>query len=85
MSAIGLELGEFLSHRLALLRRPPLTRRELQVLGLVANGYSGPQIAGRLEISVATVGSHMKNIYERLGVSDRAAAVANGLRSGLIK
>jgi DNA-binding CsgD family transcriptional regulator len=85
LGAIGYELGAFLSHHRAQLRPPWLTPREMQILRLVADGFSGPQIADQLEISVATVGTHMKHIYQRLGVSDRAAAVAVGIRSGLIE
>lgn len=84
MGAIGHELGEFLSHRRGQLRPPSLTPREMQILRLAADGCSGPQIADQLEITVATVGTHMTHIYQRLGVSDRAAAVAVGIRSGLI-
>ena len=84
MGAIGHELGEFLSHRRGQLRPPSLTPREMQILRLAADGFSGPQIADQLEITVATVGTHMTHIYQRLGVSDRAAAVAVGIRSGLI-
>jgi ATP/maltotriose-dependent transcriptional regulator MalT len=61
-----------------------LSKRELEVLALAAEGNSGPQIAGRLSLSPATVKTHFENIYEKLGVSDRAAAVARGLRAGLI-
>jgi len=85
MGAIGHELGAFLSHHRGQLRPPWLTPREMQILRLAADGFSGPQIADQLEISVATVGTHMKHIYQRLGVSDRAAAVAVGIRTGLIE
>jgi ATP/maltotriose-dependent transcriptional regulator MalT len=57
-------------------RRAGLTRREVQVLSLVAQGLSNPQIAERLVVSEHTVHRHMANIYARLGVSSRAAAVA---------
>ena len=61
-----------------------LTPRERQVLELAAEGLSGPQIAAELVLSRSTVKRHFDNIYARLGVSDRAAAVARGLRHGLI-
>jgi PAS domain S-box-containing protein len=61
-----------------------LSNRELEVLGLAAEGNTGPQIATRLSLSPATVKTHFENLYEKLGVSDRAAAVAQGLRTGLI-
>jgi DNA-binding CsgD family transcriptional regulator len=62
----------------------PLTPREREVLQLAAEGLSGPSIAKRLVVSPNTVKTHFSNIYEKLGVGDRAAAVARGLRLGLI-
>ena len=53
-----------------------LTRRESEVMALVADGLSNRQIAERLVVSEHTVHRHMANIYARLGVSSRAAAVA---------
>ncbi|MGH2852526.1 MAG: response regulator, partial [Solirubrobacteraceae bacterium] len=52
-----------------------LTAREGEVLVLIAEGASAPQIGARLHLSTGTVKSHLKNLYEKLGVSDRAAAV----------
>jgi PAS domain S-box-containing protein len=82
---IGSEIGEFLSRRSGELGPPVLTSRELEVLQLAANGDSGAEIAERLIVSPATVKSHFSNIYPKLGASGRAAAVAAGLRQGLIK
>lgn len=65
--------------------RRTLTPRERQIIDLVALGYSCPQIAGRLFLSVATVRTHVKNVYEKLEVGDRAAAVAEAMRRGLIR
>jgi DNA-binding CsgD family transcriptional regulator len=62
----------------------PLTPRELEVLELAANGLNGPGIAERCVLSTATVRTHFGNIYAKLGVSDRAAAVAKAMRLGLI-
>jgi two-component system nitrate/nitrite response regulator NarL len=62
-----------------------LTAREQEVLGMLASGASAPEIARRLFLSPATVKSHLHNVYEKLGVSDRAAAVAEGMRRGLIR
>jgi two-component system nitrate/nitrite response regulator NarL len=62
-----------------------LTPRERDVLRLVAEGHSGPQIAARLYIEPSTVKTHLDNIYEKLGVSERAAAVAEGMRRGLVE
>jgi DNA-binding CsgD family transcriptional regulator len=84
LAEIGLELGRFLQHRRAELGPPRLSSRELQVLRLAAEGNSGPEIAGQLTVSPATVKTHFEHIYEKLGVSDRAGAVAYALRIGLI-
>ena len=50
----------------------------------MAEGWSAPRIATELYLSTATVKTHQHNIYEKLGVSDRAAAVAEAMRRGLI-
>jgi two-component system, NarL family, nitrate/nitrite response regulator NarL len=60
--------------------RPVLTTREREVLALMADGLSGPQIAERLIVALPTVKSYQARLYEKLGVSDRAAAVAQGMR-----
>jgi DNA-binding NarL/FixJ family response regulator len=62
----------------------PLSRRELEVLELVAAGSSNREAAARLFISEATVKSHLLNIYAKLGVGDRAAAVAEAFHRGLL-
>ncbi|MDX6582069.1 MAG: two-component system, NarL family, nitrate/nitrite response regulator NarL [Solirubrobacterales bacterium] len=62
----------------------PLTPRELEVLQLAAEGLSGPKIAERLVLSPATVKTHFSNIYKKFGLSGRGAAVARGIRLGLI-
>lgn len=54
---------------------PTLTRRQREVLHLVAAGYSNKQIARHLELSVGTVRTHLEKIYGELGVSNRTAAV----------
>jgi two-component system, NarL family, nitrate/nitrite response regulator NarL len=61
-----------------------LSAREREVLELLASGASAPEIARQLYLSPATVKSHLHNVYEKLGVSERAAAVAEGMRRGLI-
>jgi PAS domain S-box-containing protein len=63
----------------------PLTPRELEVLGLAANGLIGPKIADELVLSPATVRTHFENIYRKLNAPDRAAAVAKAMRLGLIR
>ena len=65
--------------------RPALTPREREILLLTADGHSAPAIAGRLHLSPATVKTHLQSLYEKLGVSDRAAAVAAAMRQGLLE
>ena len=62
----------------------PLTRREIELLQLAADGLTGPMIAEELVLSRATVRTHFENIYSKLVVRDRAGAVAKGMRLGLI-
>ena len=65
--------------------RPVLTSREREVLVFLADGSSAPQIAEKLYLSPATVKTHLANLYGKLGVSDRAAAVAEAMRRGLLE
>jgi DNA-binding NarL/FixJ family response regulator len=60
-----------------------LTQRGVDVLKLMANGLSNPQIAGKLFISEATVKTHMNNIFSKAGLRDRGQAVAYAFRKGL--
>lgn len=62
-----------------------LTSREREVLGLVARGCSTPEIGRRLFVSHTTVKTHLANAYQKLGVSDRAAAVAQAMKRGLVE
>jgi DNA-binding NarL/FixJ family response regulator len=62
----------------------PLSRRELEVLSLVAAGTTNREAAARLFISEATVKTHLLHIYAKLGVGDRAAAVAEAFNRGLL-
>ena len=62
----------------------PLTSRESEVLGLVGHGLSNKMIARELHISEHTVKFHISSIYSKLGVSNRAEAVSQGARHGLI-
>jgi two-component system nitrate/nitrite response regulator NarL len=64
---------------------PALTRREQEILHLIAAGKSLPEIAKELFLGLTTVKTHVQHLYEKLGVSDRAAAVANAMRRGLIE
>ena len=65
--------------------RPILTAREREVLTLLAEGLSGPQIAERLIVALPTVKTHQARLYDKLGVSERAAAVAEAMRRGLLE
>jgi DNA-binding NarL/FixJ family response regulator len=62
----------------------PLSAREREVLGLVARGSGNREIARSLFISEATVKTHLVHVYEKLGVRDRAAAVAAAYEQGLL-
>ena len=64
---------------------PVLTDREREILRLIADGKSLPEIAKQLFIGVTTVKTHVQHLYEKLGVSDRAAAVAVAMRRGLLE
>ena len=61
----------------------PLSERELEVLGLIADGRSVGEIATLLYLSPSTVKTHVKRTYRKLGVSGRGAAVAEAMRRGL--
>jgi DNA-binding CsgD family transcriptional regulator len=63
---------------------PKITRREAQVLELLARGHRHAEVALRLGVSAHTVSSHAKNIYRKLGVRSAVAAVALALERGLI-
>ncbi len=65
--------------------RPRLSPREREILTLAAEGRSGPEIARILFLSPSTVKTHLANIYDKLDVSDRAAAVAKALREGVLQ
>jgi two-component system nitrate/nitrite response regulator NarL len=64
---------------------PALTPREREILRLIADGKSFPEIAALLFLGVTTVKTHVQHVYEKLGVSDRAAAVAEAMRRRLIE
>jgi two-component system nitrate/nitrite response regulator NarL len=65
--------------------RPLLTEREQQVLVMISEGLTAPRIGRRLHLSTATVKTHLQHVYEKLGVSERAAAVAEAMRRGLLE
>jgi DNA-binding CsgD family transcriptional regulator len=63
---------------------PPVTPREIEVLQLASHGLTVCDIGEQLVLSASTVKSHLHNIYRKLGVADKAAAVAAALRHRLI-
>jgi DNA-binding NarL/FixJ family response regulator len=62
----------------------PLTERELEVLALIAAGFSNPEIAARLYLSVNTMRAHTSNIFRKLDVHNRVQAAARGRELGLL-
>jgi DNA-binding NarL/FixJ family response regulator len=64
--------------------KEPLSHRELEVLTLISRGHSNRETASRLFISEATVKTHLLHAYAKLGVRDRAAAVAAAFERGLL-
>jgi len=62
----------------------PLTRRELEVLHLICEGYSNQDIAEKLVVTLNTVKKHTSNIYGKLGVSSRTQAIAQAHQLGLV-
>jgi DNA-binding NarL/FixJ family response regulator len=83
-SALAPEIADRLMNRM---RAPgtALSRREIEVLGLLADGLSNDGIAARLYLSRATVKSHLVHIYGKLGVESRTAAIATAQARGLIR
>jgi DNA-binding NarL/FixJ family response regulator len=79
-AAARLDSGEFWPGA-----RMGLSQRESEVLGLIVAGLSNRAIATRLVIGDETVKSHARAIYRKLGVSDRAGAVATALREGMFR
>ena len=61
-----------------------LSKRELEVLQLLVDGQTNPEIAGTLDISLSTVKVHIRNIMNKLAVDDRVRAAVVALRSGLV-
>jgi two-component system, NarL family, response regulator len=64
---------------------PPLSRRELEVLQLVAHGYRNQQVATELDVSVSTVKFHLNRIMEKLGAQDRTEAAMMAVRDGVVR
>lgn len=64
---------------------PSLSTREREVLRMIAGGQTVPAIAKELFLAPSTVKTHVQRLYEKLGVGDRAAAVAEAMRRGLLE
>ncbi|MFZ5884697.1 MAG: response regulator transcription factor [Chloroflexota bacterium] len=60
-----------------------LTRRELEILGLIARGWRNRQIAEYLQVKIRTVKYHTTNIYSKLGVKSRSEAIAWAWKHGI--
>jgi LuxR family maltose regulon positive regulatory protein len=75
-NSLLLEKLDNLDQEVAMLETP--TPRELELLALIEAGLSNQQLADRLSLSVPTVKWHLYNLYNKLGVSSRAAALAKG-------
>lgn len=81
----GLPVMERVQARLAeRAAHPTLTSREVAVMELVAQGMRNKEIAAMLSISEATICVHLKNIFAKLDVHDRTAAVGVALRRGIV-
>jgi two-component system nitrate/nitrite response regulator NarL len=64
---------------------PTLSAREREVLGLIAGGQTVPAMAKQMYLAPSTVKTHVQRLYEKLGVGDRGAAVAEAMRRGLLE
>ncbi|OGD61050.1 hypothetical protein A3A71_02315 [Candidatus Berkelbacteria bacterium RIFCSPLOWO2_01_FULL_50_28] len=65
-------------------RKPRLTKREIEILNLIAQGHSSKEAADVLFVSKRTVDSHLANIYDKLQVNNRVQAYRAATRLGLI-
>jgi ATP/maltotriose-dependent transcriptional regulator MalT len=63
----------------------PLTRREIEVLELIAAGLANRDIAQKLVVALPTVKKHLRNIYEKLDVNNRSRAIIRAHELGLLK
>lgn len=75
---------EYIRHHPPTAEDDPLTPREREILRLIAQGYTNQQIAEQLHLSLNTVKTHRRHIYEKLNLHNRAALVEYALRRGLL-
>lgn len=66
------------------LQEHPLTKRELEILRLIVQGDSNSDIAQKLCLTIGTVKTHLRNIFNKLNVNDRTQAAVIALRAGLV-
>ena len=78
----GEKLDQGSEHQTKLVEQP--TKRELEILGLVANGSSNSEIADQLYVSNNTVKYHLKNLYGKLGVNNRIKLITTARRLGMV-
>ena len=81
-SGIARRVAEFFRRRSRPADEVRLSQRETEVLGLIARGLGNKEIADRLSLSVETIRSYLKNIYEKMHVHSRAEAVAKYITVG---
>src|SRR5229473_1260999 len=65
-------------------RLEPLTRRQTEILALLAQGYSGPEIAAKLVLTLSSVRFHLKHLYGKLGVNSKRQALTRAAELGLL-
>jgi two-component system, NarL family, response regulator LiaR len=78
------QIAHLVLGRITLPENNPLTPRETEVLRLIADGLSNKQVAEKLDISVATIKTHVEDILKKLSATDRTQAAVKALRQGLI-
>lgn len=66
-------------------KRPSLSEREIEIVRLVAKGFSNDELAERLHLSPDTVKAHLRHVYEKLGIESRVEAVTEAMRTGLVE
>ncbi len=75
---------EYIRHHPPADEQDPLTPREREILTLIAQGYTNQEIAAKLHLSLNTVKTHRRHIYEKLNLHSRAALIEYALRRGLL-